>query len=213
MSRRDDQLQNFVRESLAAGRTRPEIEQALRRAGWSEEQVEDALAAWSAIEFPIPVPSPRPYVSAREAFLYLVLYTSLFTSAYSLGEMLFIFIERGFPDPARGTNAWFEYDLRWAIARLVVSLPVFLFTAHRIGRMLRRDPGKQGSPVRKWLTYIALFIAGLFVVGDVVTLVSYALGGDLTVRFLLKVATVALIAGTIFLYYLHELGRDERKGA
>lgn len=211
MARRDDELQRFVRDSLAAGIPRPDIEAALRTAGWSPEQVADALGAYSTIFFAVPVPTPRPYVSAREAFLYLVLYSTLFVSAYSLGEILFVFIDRGLPDPAIAYERGFERDLRWAIARLVVSLPVFLFTAHRINRMLQRDPSKHGSPVRKWLTYIALLIAATVVIGDIVTLVSYVLAGDLTSRFLLKVGTVALIGGVTFLYYLRDLGRDERQ--
>lgn len=209
MSRREDELMQFVRESLAQGQTRPSIEAALRAAGWSPDQIASALRAWSAVDFPLPVPNPRPYVSAREAFLYLVLYSTLFTSAYSLGDLLFSFIEMAVPDLA--TQNWgFDHDIRWAIARLIVAAPVFLFTAHRVGRMIAADPTKQGSPVRKWLTYVALFIAGSVVIGDIVTLISYALGGELTLRFLLKVLTVAVIAGTIFVYYLHDLGRDEK---
>jgi hypothetical protein len=209
MSRREDELMQFVRESLAQGQTRPSIEAALRAAGWSPDQIASAMRAWSAVDFPLPVPSPRPYVSAREAFLYLVLYSTLFTSAYSLGDLLFSFIEMGLPDPV--TPDWdLDYSIRWAIARLVVSAPVFLFTAHRVHRMIAADPTKQGSPVRKWLTYVALFIAASIVIGDVVTLISYALGGELTLRFLLKVLTVAVIAGAIFIYYLRDLGRDEK---
>ncbi|MEX0810543.1 MAG: DUF5671 domain-containing protein [Dongiaceae bacterium] len=209
MSRREDELMQFVRESLARGLTRPQIEVALREAGWSPDQTANALGAWSAVDFPLPVPNPLPYVSAREAFLYLVLYTTLFVSAYSLGDLIFSFIERGLPDPV--TPDWgLDDGIRWAIARLVVSAPVFLFTAHRVGRMIAADPAKQGSPVRKWLTYVALFIAASIVIGDVVTLISYALGGELTLRFILKIVTVAVIAGAIFVYYLHDLGRDEK---
>ena len=46
-------------------------------------------------------------------------------------------------------------------------------------------------------------------IGDVTTLVYNALGGELTIRFLLKIVTVALIAGTAFVYYLRDLRRDE----
>ncbi len=170
----------------------------------------DVLGAYSTVPFPVPVPNPRPYVSAREAFLYLVLYTTLFVSAYSLGELLFLFIDRGLPDVA--TRDWdLSYQIRWAIARLVVAAPVFLFTAYCVHRMIATDPAKHGSPVRKWLTYMALFIAASVIIGDIVTLVSYALGGELTMRFILKVATVAIIAGAIFLYYLRDLGRDEKQ--
>ena len=38
-----------------------------------------------------------------------------------------------------------------------------------------------------------------------------ALGGELTSRFLLKVATVAVLAGGAFLYYLTDLRHDEKE--
>jgi uncharacterized membrane protein YraQ (UPF0718 family) len=50
----------------------------------------------------------------------------------------------------------------------------------------------------------------VFLAGDLVTLVYLALGGELTVRFVLKAAIVALIAGSIFGYYLANLRRDKR---
>ena len=59
------------------------------------------------------------------------------------------------------------------------------------------------------MTYLTLFLAVGFLVGDFTTLVYNALGGELTVRFLLKVVVVAVIAGTIFWYYLRDLRREE----
>ena len=42
---------------------------------------------------------------------------------------------------------------------------------------------------------MTLFLAASFLVGDFITLVYNLLGGELTMRFALKVATVAIIAG------------------
>lgn len=66
------------------------------------------------------------------------------------------------------------------------------------------------SRPRKWLTYLTLFVAGAFLVGDAATLVYNALGGELTIRFVLKVATIAIIAGGIFTFFLSEMRKDER---
>jgi uncharacterized protein (UPF0333 family) len=41
--------------------------------------------------------------------------------------------------------------------------------------------------------------------GDLITFLAFFLRGDLTVRFVLKVLTVLVIAGGIFLYYLASL--------
>jgi hypothetical protein len=209
MSKRDDELNRFVREALSKGVPRGEIRQVLLQAGWPPQQVEAALGAYAEVAFSLPVPAPRHYVSAREAFLYLVLFTTLYLAAYALGDLAFEFIERAFPDPLeRGYDS--GRSIRWSMALLMVSLPIFLFTTQRVSRLLAQDPTKAGSPTRKWLTYIALFIAIAFLIGDLVALVFGLLGGDLTLRFLLKVATVAVIAGAIFGYYLFDLERDEQ---
>lgn len=209
MSKRDEELTRFVRESLAQGIARAEIQRALLQAGWPAEHIDSALGAYAEVDFALPVPTPRQHISAQEAFLYLVLFTTLYIAAYALGSLIFDFIEQAFPDAlerAYGT----ERSIRWSMASLVVALPIYLFTAYRVRRLLLDDPTKAGSPTRKWLTYIALFIAVSFLVGDLVTLVFGALGGELTLRFLLKVATVAVIAGAIFGYYLFDLKRDEQ---
>ena len=209
MSKSEDELSRFVREALSKGTARPEIRQVLLQAGWNPKQVDAALGAFSEVSFSVPVPAPRQYISAQEAFLYLVLFTTLYLAAYALGNLTFEFIERAFPDPLFHAGN-FATSIRWWMAMLVVSLPVFLFTSYQVKRLVAKDPTKAGSPTRKWLTYIALFIAVIFLVGDFVTLVYWVLGGELTLRFLLKVATVALISGAIFGYYLTDLRRDER---
>lgn len=208
MTKRDDELNRFVRDALADGSTRAEIETALRQAGWRQAQADSALGAYSTVDFAVPVPTPKQYVSAREAYLYLILFSTLYLGAYALGSLAFNFIEQAFPDAIR-RNYGSDKSIRWAISMLVVASPIFLFTADRVRRMLTSDPAKRGSPTRKWLTYIALFIAAAFLVGDVVTLVFWALSGELTERFLLKIATVAVIAGATFGYYLLDLKRDE----
>src|SRR5215471_337932 len=118
----------FVREALAVGRSRAEIQDALLRAGWTRDQTNDALAAFADVEFPVPVPRPRPYVSAREAFLYLTLFATLYTSAYHLGDLVFDLINRAFPDPAARfeQTAWAIASMRWSVASLMVSFPIFL---------------------------------------------------------------------------------------
>src|SRR5436309_7930062 len=93
-------LQQFVRDSLVRGLPRDAIREQLARAGWRPEEVEAALGAWVESDFPVPVPRRRSYLSAREAFLYLVLFVTLYVTAFNVGALLFQFIERWLPDPA-----------------------------------------------------------------------------------------------------------------
>ena len=96
----NDELVRFVREALAQRVSRPEIRSKLLAAQWPEDEVDSALDAFADIEFPIPVPRPKVYLSARDAFLYLALFATLYTSAISLGSLLYQFINWAIPDPA-----------------------------------------------------------------------------------------------------------------
>src|SRR3546814_14426826 len=74
-----------------------------------------------------------------------------------------------------------------------------------------RQPIKRLSPVRRWLTYLTLFLAAVALICDVTTLVYNLLGGELSVRFVLKVLVVGVIAGGVFGYYLLDLRSQERR--
>jgi len=202
-------LEAFVKEALPHS-SKEEIEKVLIEAGWTSEQATGALKVFSDVKFPIPVPRPRPSLSAREAFLYLVMFSTLYLSAYHLGNLFFLFIDKAFPDPVFILTRLRLMDrMRWAISSLIIAFPIFMLVSKYIRKQLFQDPIKRLSPVRRWLTYLTLFIAAGALIGDLTTLIYNVLGGDLTVRFLLKVIVVAVIAGTIFSYYLWDLRREE----
>jgi hypothetical protein len=95
-----------------------------------------------------------------------VLFATLYTSAINAGAILFLLIERCSPtavgarDAARGRGAGAR-----ATAALVIAFPVFLLVSRTIGAMLAREPVKRGSRIRKWLTYVTLFVAAMVLVG------------------------------------------------
>ena len=206
------ELSGFLKQGLERGLSRAELETALLESGWPPEQVQGGLAAFADVTFPIPVPRPKPYLSAREAFVYLVLFTTLYVSAFSLGNLLFELINRAFPDPAMDPAFALERGretIRWSISFLVVTFPVFVFVSRSNERTLTRDPTRRLSEVRRWLTYLTLFVAAGFLVGDATGVVYNLLSGEMTTRFVLKVTTVAAIAGSVFAYLVHDLRKDE----
>jgi hypothetical protein len=172
-----DELSTFVKESLAKGLPSAQIEDVLRRAGWPDEQIRGALAGFAPIDFPIPVPRPKPYLSAREAFMYLVLFATLYTSAYHLAQLFFHIIDRTFPDPADPGGEYTRQAIRWSVSSLIVAFPVFVYMSAMTSRAVRADPNKRESKVRRRLTYMTLFLAAGFLVGDFITLVYNLLGG------------------------------------
>jgi uncharacterized membrane protein len=212
----NDELISFVRDGLARGASRAEIEDALSQAGWQAAQIRDALGGFADIPFPIPVPRPRPYVSARDAFLYLVTFSALYTVAINFGGLAFALIDRLIPDPAIDRQLAPEFladAIRWPVSALIVATPLFLWVSSIVRREVARDPVARASKIRRWLTYMTLFVAASVLTGDVMALIYNVLGGELTTRFVLKAAVVAAISGTVFGYYLTDLRLDERGGA
>jgi len=205
-------LEWFTRESLLRGLGKQEIRKAMLDAGWTEDQVSVALGAYADVAFVVPVPKPRPQLSAREAFFYLVLFTTLYVSSYNLGSLVFDIINKALPDPTVRTFLPTGWDsMRWSASSLIVAFPTFLVLSYYIGKDLDRNPVKRLSPIRRWLTYLTLFVASCVLIGDVTSLVYNALGGELTRRLVLKVLTVGAIAGTVFGYYLSDLRHEERE--
>lgn len=205
------ELVGFVKDSLHRGLSRAQIEDALVKAGWPGDQVRRALGGFAEIEFPIPVPRPVSLLSAREAFMYVLMFATLFLSSYNLAALLFELIDRAFPDPAVQVFQSTLQAIRWSLSTLIVAFPVFLYVAWLVGRTIRREPTKRSSKVRRQLMYVTLFLASCALIGDVISVVYNFLGGELTIRFMLKVLTVAVIAGTVFGYYLWDLRGDERE--
>lgn len=207
------ELERFVHEALSRGQGKQATAQALAAAGWSAEQTRGALDAYADVDFAVPVPKPRASLSAREAFAYLVMFSTLYFVAYHLGSLLFDLINLAWPDAADGRySMWrssINESLRWSVSALVIAFPVFVFCARRIALDVARHPIKRLSPVRRWLTYLTLFIAATVLIGDMTSLVFNLLGGELSVRFVLKVLVVAAIAGSAFGYYLWDLRREE----
>ena len=89
----NEPLHTFVRDALARGVSRDAIRDALREARWPDDEIEAALEAWHDAGLGLPVPRRRVALSPREAFLFLLMFVSLYLVAYHTGAILFVLIE------------------------------------------------------------------------------------------------------------------------
>jgi len=205
-----DRLAAFVQDALTAGRSREDIHTALSQAGWTEHEIAAGLGIWSDTSFSPPVPRPQPFVSAREAFLYGLMFVALAMTAWHITALGMNLIDRWVPEPGR--DDYYRYtasSIRWSISALIVFFPVFLLLNRRANTAIQSDPGQRRSLVRKWFGYITLFLATITLLGDLLLVIHALLDGDLTLRFLAKYALVALVAGVIFLYFRADMAEDQ----
>lgn len=207
-------LTAFVKEALERGQARPAIRSALLDAGWRAEEVDESLSAFAETAFPVAVPRPQSYLSAREAFFYLLFFIVLSVVAFNLGSLLFALIDQALPDRAETNRYWGRPNtqIHSAIAGLLVGTPIFLWLARILLKARRSNPALQRSRIRKWLIYVSLVIAGTVLVADAISVVYRFLSGELTSRFMLKALVVASIAGSIFGYFITNAERDEANG-
>ncbi len=203
-------LNLFVHQALSQGLSREQIAQALEKGGWSPEEIRTALHAYVDTDLTLPVPRKSASTSPKEAFLFLVLFSSLFTWMFAIGATTFDLLNLWLPMPGEGERlTYLISSLRSGIASMLVAFPLFLFMDHLATAEARRNPGQRISPIRRWLTYLTLFAAATALVSDLITLTLTFLEGEITLRFFLKVSMVAMLAGSAFAHYLLQLRKDE----
>ena len=94
---------------------------------------------------------------------------------------------------------------------MIIGFPVYLLLSSYLSRRVKKDPEIRTSKVRKWLTYLTLFLTAGVIIGDFIALLNQLFGGELSTRFFLKFLTVLVIAVVIFLYYLSDLKKEEKE--
>ena len=200
-----DQLAEFVRTGLAAGRDRIELADHLAAAGWSAREVTSALDGWQAVPGLPPVPRPQPHVSARDALVYGLLFVLLGMIAWHICQLGFALIDRLVPDLTDMGGRTYNGALRWPMATLIPVVPLFLWLNARVARRTRADAGQRRSLVRKWFAAITLLIAALTLLGDVVAVLYALLSGELTPRFAAKAGLIAVVGLLVMAYYRDEI--------
>jgi Domain of unknown function (DUF5671) len=201
-------LQQFLESARSQGLSDDTLMGLLRGRGWPESDVYRALAENYEARTGFQIPAYRRSGSAKDAFLYLLSFSTLATWTIGLGSVMFTLIDRWIRDPLNAPNYYYQggfYEMADSLACIIIAFPVYIAVMAYIVRTVEAHPEKRDSPVRKWLTYLALLIAAGIVVGDLITFLTYFLRGELTARFVSKVATVLVIAGGVFWYYMTSL--------
>ncbi|MFN4057630.1 MAG: DUF5671 domain-containing protein [Roseinatronobacter sp.] len=204
-----DALAQFVQDGLRAGRAPAQLRAALLAEGWSAPEVDRALGAWADHGLGLPVPRPRVQVASGEAVLYGLMFVALLVVIWHLIDLGFDLISVWLPDPVRDSGGvWVNTSIRWSIAALVVTVPLFLWLNARVERAVRLDPATARAPLRRRFGALTLFLAALSLVGAAVSVVYGGLMGIVTAHFLAKTALVVVIAVLVIGYFRAYVAED-----
>lgn len=155
----------------------------------------------------------RPRTTPKDFFLHVGAVAALYFLVVNLVRLLFATIDAAFPRTPE--SAGFIPDVSFPIAALIIGFPVYLLLMRLALRGEAENPARRELPVRRWLSYLTLFIAGAAIVIDLVFLLTAFLRGEeITAGFLLKVLAVLAVAATVFGYYLsdlRQLGRNTER--
>ena len=148
----------------------------------------------------------------KDVFLHLLAIITLYGSAGAFITLIFQYINVLLPDVLEYSvySVTGSYStIRFAISSLVVIFPIYILSSWYLNKNYEANPEKRGLRIRKWLLYFTLFAAALIIMGDLVALINRLLEGELTLRFLLKVLTMAFVAGSVFGYYVVDLKKNK----
>jgi hypothetical protein len=143
-------------------------------------------------------------VTPKDFFLWLGIIIGLYGSVIALLALLFEYINRSFPDALAGYADPYATAVHVSMATLIVFVPLTALLVYLVRNTIKADPEKEHIWVRRWAIVLTLFIAGLVVAIDLITLFATFLGGEVTVRFALKVLAVLLVGVGVFLHFLAE---------
>ena len=209
------EVMRFIAAAKEKGASDESIVEMLENAGWPRPEIWKNLTSFYESLTGVAAPPGRKSTTpAKDAFLYLLAFSTLATWTIALGSICFILIDDWIPDPLATTYHYGTLVLSQIpaeLAAVIVTFPIYMLVMRVILSETRRAPEKLDSGVRKWLTYIALLIAAGVMIGDIITFLTYFLRGDLTARFVWKVGVTLAISGGVFWYYFGSL-REAAKG-
>lgn len=145
--------------------------------------------------------------------MHLLLIITLYLSVVSFIALLFQYINLLVPDVLHLSYAAAYHGIRWSSSALLVSFPVYLWLSWQLQRDFTKTPNKRELRVRKWLLHLTLFLAALTMIGDLITLIYNFYGGELSLRFFLKIVVVLGVASGVFGYYLWDIRRGSAASA
>jgi len=148
-------------------------------------------------------------------FISLGVLVTLITSVTSFLTLLFDTLNKKFPDALNSTyqygyNSYDFESIRASLATLIIVFPVFLILSYFWRKLSKTELSKLDNMIFRWMIYLVVFLAGIVIVVDLVTLVKYFVSGEITNRFVFKVLGAAVVSCLVGFNYFSELKNHEK---
>lgn len=149
----------------------------------------------------------KPTVTPKDFFLWAGAMIALYTSVIAFLNLVFSYINYLYPDTLN--NYWvdpYQSGISAFMATVIVALPLFVILMRLIRKTITEDATRQDLWVRRWALVLTLFVsAAAIIVTFIVLLTTFLNGEEMTARFLLKVLSVVLVAGSAFAYFFADI--------
>lgn len=154
-----------------------------------------------------PASVPKATRSSKSILLHASIVVSLYTCAWEVINILFSVINHAFPQSVQSYSYFFgSSSISWPVSVTIVVFPVFILLSWIAEKMYISDTEGHFVKNKRDVIYVNLFVAGLILVGCLVTTLYYFIDGqDITSAFLLKVLSLVVLAGLAFGYYIMDL--------
>ncbi len=152
----------------------------------------------------------KPKTTPKDFFLWAGVVVAFYWSVISYILLTFDYINYVFPNPldplAYYTIDPYQSGISSEMASIIVLFPLYLFLMKIIRGDISRDPSRKEIWVRRWALILTLFVAGVVIAVDLITLLTTFLNGEaLTTAFLLKALIIFLIAAGVFMHFIADL--------
>ena len=153
-------------------------------------------------------------------FIHVIYFVSLYFLATSVANILHEGVNRFMADPLEtasvarsylgliGYGSFREYWIKYNLAALIVSYPIFVFLFLYIKSIVGKDQERSELRIKHILTYVTLVGTFLFFNYGLIKVLYAFLDGALDTRSMLHAAITIGISLIIFIYFLFEVKKD-----
>lgn len=154
-----------------------------------------------------PTHMDKPKITPKDFFLWAGAVVAFYWSTIAFIFLVFDYINYLFPNALSYYPADpYQSGISAEMASVIVLLPLYIVLMQFIRRDIARDPSRKEVWVRRWAIILTLFVAGVAIAADLITLLTTFLNGEeITIAFLLKVLVVFLVASGVFMHFIADL--------